>query len=294
MSNIDEHASSSQHDVLSETLIEGVNRAPFYERIFSSLEQQRHWMLANSWLTLGCCFNQRRGDVPCWPLLFDPEGVLLNKNLRPRHICYTVMTTSIELWRKRKGGVISWIPDEPFPVGRKAWLERLEYYKGWRGGVFSNEHLAEPALWMPFEGQEYAYLILSAPGVELFGLTTCDDDRYCRLDKAAFRLTGTAPTIPPVVDAFRRWWAQFQGKPVTGRPRGSDLFGGSQQDFLQVVGAAVHALRVRGKRPSQEAVADYLDANDLPGCSERLLRRKLREYGFTSWQDLLDALDTAE
>lgn len=75
-----------------------------------------------------------------------------------------------------------------------------------------------------------------------------------------------------------------------GRPLGSGVFAG-REDFLQVVGKAVVALRKKGERPTRERVAEYLAGSadsSLPVCDERQLSRWRKDYGFASWEALIE------
>jgi len=76
-----------------------------------------------------------------------------------------------------------------------------------------------------------------------------------------------------------------------GRPFGSGIFE-NREEFLKEIRRAVTELEKKGKRITQELVADVLYERDLLsiGSAERQLRRWVREFGYTDWKDLLNCL----
>ena len=77
-----------------------------------------------------------------------------------------------------------------------------------------------------------------------------------------------------------------------GRPFGSGTFENREQ-FLEEIRLAMTQIKSRGKRVTQERVAEVLSQDRAllsVNNAERQLRRLVKEYGYAGWRDLLKSL----
>ncbi len=147
---------------------------------------------------------------------------------------------------------------------------------------------------VPFEGDEEAIWALRVEGInsvlELFGLTANRTElKGCGLDRReggaitpgelAYVLRGQDTSLIGLLDNARRWWSQFSGSPIQGRPRDSGTFA-SGDDFEKTLHAAVRNLRGQQRKVTQESVSQLLS------CDSRQLRRWLQQFN-VGWTDVL-------
>ena len=116
---------------------------------------------------------------------------------------------------------------------------------------------------LPFEEYEQAVWALRVerrefPAVHtlnLFGLAEYSTENVA--GPLAYRVRGKDRFLIDVLDAAERWWAQFRGLTLIGRPKGTGRWR-SREHFLGEARAAVTAMRVEGKKVTQETVAERL------------------------------------
>lgn len=189
-------------------------------------------------------------DVDHWSLVDEPYRVLTIPDRWPHHLHPEVAYESVRMWAAQAFGAFA---DEwplaqssgdrafnqmpwPLPVGREAL--RFEEKKlnltaeadGWP--LFHSRLLPEM---MPFDGDEYAFLILRIPvrtsHVTMFGLTQPignDNGRTFRLTGCRFLLSSANPYdtkrnkdsdvahMKMVVGHARRFWGKFEGTKFRG------------------------------------------------------------------------------
>jgi len=107
------------------------------------------------------------------------------------------------------------------------------------------------------------------------GADRLTDTSEWRTVKAELERARGNPALDVIRDVRARW-----DKPHRGRPVGSGTYR-DRNEFMSIIRAATK--KVRGY-PSQDKVADILDANP------RQLRRWVKRFGFKDWQDLLNCL----
>lgn len=224
-------------------------------------------------------------DPSCAALLNEPLAVFADASRWPTHLCFNTMELSVEQWKAAAILQTAWgcslAGSIPTPVGRRAVLTDA-HSLGWhdetlsaalQGAPFAGDECALLVVRCEIAGTTVAFFGLSRPGIahgtEEVGAVVCGP---CR-----FTAVGDNPTCEAVrafIGRARRWWAQFEGRPVTGRPSGSTV---SAEDLHR----AVAAIRDAGWRPTQESVAEYLDR------SVSTISRSAKGH-FGSWQTLVN------
>ncbi len=246
-------------------------------------------------------------------LLNRPVSVLSDKSVWPNHLCYDdFLIASTERWAIRstmfRGGnalaLSRWRGRWPLPVGLLA-VERAHsdpsgFFEGDLFDLGSSDLGSGPgsrdtlANLVPFEGDEKAIWALRVEGkdsiLDLFGLTAHQSEPQGRArsrrghaaitpGELAYVLRGRDTSLIGLLDSARRWWSQFSGNPIQGRPRDSGTFA-SADDFESALRTAVRGLRERQRKVTQESVAHVLS------CDPRQLRRWLKHYN-VGWMDVL-------
>jgi hypothetical protein len=233
----------------------------------------------------------------CTDLITNPAGVLQNKERWPIHVCYEeFLRQSTELWAQTQAltvdslNVYRWASMYPLPVGRRA--------------LMANREVSNPSEWsevlnvLPFEEYEKAVWALrvederslaSRSILDLFGLAEYPSEFHKEFGipvggDLAYVLRarrGRDTSLTDLVDNAERWWSQFRGRALRGRPRGSGTWKDADE-FREAARNVVGMLRERGYKPTQERVAEVLN------CNDRVLRYWIKRYG-PKWNDILKA-----
>lgn len=209
------------------------------------------------------------------------------------------------MFRRGNAGALSrWRACWPLPVGLQA-VEVLNsdsgsFFEGdlfelgtsnLNSGTTSRDTLVNL---VPFEGEEQAIWALRVEGkdsvLELFGLTANQTElKGCGLNRGegaaitpgelAWVLRGKDTSLIGLLDNARRWWSQFSGRPIPGRPRDSGTFA-SGDDFEKALHDIIRSLRRRQWKVTQESVSQFMS------CDPRQLRRWLKHYN-VGWTDVV-------
>jgi len=120
--------------------------------------------------------------------------------------------------------------------------------------------------------------------LDLFGLATYPTEEHRRsglpvAGKLAFSVRGHDRFLIDLLDAAERWWAQFRGLALRGRPKGSGSWA-SRQEFEARLREAVATVRADKGKPTQENVAPLLCT------SARQLRAWLHKFGM-NWKQVI-------
>jgi hypothetical protein len=222
-------------------------------------------------------------NPPCTDLLVDPVGVLNNENRWPkRHLCRArFLQRSTHEWASQlmvptTHELREWTWEWPLPIGMQA--------LGLKTFSWELYNL------MPFEGHEAAlwaiHIDAGAFVLDLFGLGTPygqGDERAYEIGELGYRMQGRGRGPLDLVARADRWWTQFRGEKITGRPYGSRRWA-SLDEFKKDVRSARDTLRIQRRKATQENVAEalYTDA--------RQIRRELERHGIASWKDFLKML----
>lgn len=221
---------------------------------------------------------------PCTDLISDAENVLRNRERWPTHLCKAeFMSQSTGLWAEAKHSVVDsvnihrWAAMYPLPVGQRALMKRQEM-----------DHVVE---WvevlqaLPFEGNEQAMWALRVEHgeetavytLDLFGLADYPTEQHQALDvpvagDLAFSVRGKSRFLTEeLLGAAERWWGQFRGLTLRGRPLGSGTWT-SREEFEDALRRAVTEVRSEGGKVTQESVAQHLYTSD------RQLRDWLQQF----------------
>lgn len=239
-----------------------------------------------------------------------PARVLKNKDLWPSSLCHDAFllgstkrwfneTALLSGWESKLEGASShdlellsdiW----PLPVGKQALNRRASVFEGNVGAYMAARRLAA------FDGSEEAMWVLrvkaSGDTLDLFGLaedvlpvTVAKDDASVFPGKLKFVLRGTDTSLLDIVRAADRWWSEFRGRPVRGRPAGSGAWEDAGQ-LKEAIRTAIRALQKQGRAATQHEVAAYFcDHTGFPRCDARQLRRWLTRYDL-NWQEIFALL----
>ncbi len=104
--------------------------------------------------------------------------------------------------------------------------------------------------------------------------------------RVLFQWVACDTSLMDIVRAAGRWWADFRGESIQGRPPNSGAWA-DPDEFRNALRTAITALRKQGRVATQHEVAMYFCTyRGFPGCNDRQLRRWLARYG-VDWQDFL-------
>ena len=230
----------------------------------------------------------------CTDLISDPAGVLRNTERWPIHLCdEEFLRQSTELWVQAQAfmadtlNIYRWASMHPLPIGRRALMLNRQ--------VVNLSEWSEVFNILPFEEYEKAVWALrvevegslaSRSVLDLFGLAEYPTDYHKEFGipaggDLAYVLRGRDTSLTDLVDNAERWWSQFRGRALRGRPRGSGTWKDADE-FREAARNVVGMLRERGYKPTQERVAEVLD------CNDRVLRYWIKRYGL-NWNDILKA-----
>jgi hypothetical protein len=216
---------------------------------------------------------------PCTGLLADPTAVLMDKARWPLHLCEPQFTSqSTALWALAQPFAADglnnqrWAAMWPLPIGRRALMIRPE--------------MADVSAWtsvfgvLPFEEYEQAMWALriryrekvSVHTLDLFGLAEYPDEMHQRLaipvaGKLAFVVRGHGRRPIDLLDAAERWWAEFRGLTLRGRPKGTGTWS-TRDDYLAALREAKLMTRSNGDKTTLENVAAHFS----PPTTARQLR----------------------
>jgi hypothetical protein len=183
------------------------------------------------------------------------------------------MGQSTALWAEAQPSVVDsvnihrWASMYPLPIGRQALIDIQE--------------MDEVVEWLevlhalPFEGFEKAMWALRVEQVEgtvastlnLFGLAEYPTERHQALGvpvagDLAFSIYGKGRFLTEeLLDAAERWWGQFRGLALRGRPPGTGTWE-SREEFEEALRRAVAEVRSEGSKVTQESVAQHLYTDD--------------------------------
>ncbi len=173
--------------------------------------------------------------VPCWPLLNHPYQTLTDRSRWPNHLCPMVQRESLTRWIAGEWGQTSplikylWLTNNmPVPVGEGSmlqWAERFAGADAW--------HFFQSLGRLPFDGDEYAGLILTAT---IRDIRVTMFEVLSEISEFRFQIEGIRFTVEregrrhKEIDLFqtcaREWWAYRSGGTLDhphagGRPKGS-------------------------------------------------------------------------
>jgi hypothetical protein len=227
---------------------------------------------------------------PCTDLISDAEGVLRNKERWPTHLCEAeFMSQSTGLWAEAQSFVVDsvnvhrWASMYPLPIGRWALMEcqKMDDILEWSEAL----HV------LPFDGDERAMWALRVEHTEgtlvhvldLFGLAEYPTERHQALEvpvagDLAFSVRGKGRSLIEILDSAERWWGQFRGLTLRGRPTGTGTWE-SREHFETELHQAIAETRAEGDKVTQENVALRLHTDS------RQLRRQVRYFGL-SWKEI--------
>jgi hypothetical protein len=211
---------------------------------------------------------------PCTDLISDAEAVLRNKERWPTHLCEAeFMSQSTGLWAEAQPFVVDrvnvhhWASMYPLPIGRRALMEcqEMDDVLEW----------SEVLHVLPFEGDEAAMWALRVEhgegtvvyNLDLFGLAEYPTEQHQALGvpvagDLAFSVRGKGRFLTEeLLGAAERWWGQFRGFTLRGRPLGSGTWA-SREEFEDALRQAVTKVRSEGSKVTQESVAQHLYTND--------------------------------
>ena len=248
------------------------------------------------------------GATPCTDLLYQPARVLRNRPLWPANLCYDAfLRESTQRWYARTAlltgslghlgeGPGTWALERiaetwPLPVGREAINLRAAMFNGDEAAYMASLRMAS------FEGQEEAMWVIrvtvSGSTLDLFGLadrsadaTLTKEDGPVSMGGLRYILRGSDTSLVEIVRAAERWWSDFRGLRVQGRPPNSGAWADADE-FKDALRTAITDLRREGRVATQQEVTTYFCTHPgFPGCNDRQLRRWLARYGVI-WQDFL-------
>ena len=233
----------------------------------------------------------KQKSPPCTDLISDPQSVLTDKDRWPTHLCdpeffgqstavwaedRPIATDSANRWR--------WMSMHPLPVGKRALMihPKMGDMTAW-SEVFDA---------LPFEEYEQAMWALRIEddwrpagmgALDIFGLVSYPTDlhRELRIPVAgdlAYVVRGKGRRMLDLLDAAEKWWRQFRGLSLKGRPPGTGIWR-DREHLLSAVREAEASIHSSGGKVTQESVAEHLCTTD------RQLRRSLKAFG-TTWQEI--------
>jgi hypothetical protein len=248
------------------------------------------------------------GATPCTDLLYQPARVLRNRQLWPVSLCDDAfLRESTHRWFSRTAlltGSLGYPGDSsgtwalervadtwPLPIGRQAINLHGAMFEGDTEAYMASVRMAS------FEGREEAMWAIrvttSGSTLDLFGLADRSADTAppreenpIAMGGLRYILRGADTSLVDLVRAAERWWSDFRGLRVQGRPPNSGAWADANE-FKDALRTAITALRKQGRVATQEEVTTYFCTRPgFPRCNDRQLRRWLARYGVI-WQDFL-------
>ncbi len=234
------------------------------------------------------------GATSCTDLLYQPVRVLRNRQLWPVSLCYDAsLRESTQRWYSRVAlltGALGYLGESsgkwalermaeswPLPVGRQAISLRAAMFRGDETAYLAALRMAS------FEGREEALwairVTLSGSTLDLFGLadrsadaTLTDEDGPVSMCGLRYILRGSDTFLVEIVRAAERWWSDFRGLKVQGRPPNSGAWADADE-FKDALRSAITDLRKQGRVATQQEATTYFCIQPgFPGCDDRQLR----------------------
>lgn len=233
----------------------------------------------------------RTKNPPCTDLISESEAVLSDKGRWPTHVCLPeFLSQSAAQWALAHPfasdnlNIYRWASIHPLPVGRQSLMacREMDELSEWSDILNA----------LPFEGDEKAMWALRVERrtgatintLDLFGLAKYESypviGPWAVAGKLAFSMRGQDRSLVDLVDAAEKWWAQFRGFALQGRPPGTGTWR-NRKDFADALNWAVTKTRSEGDKATQENVAKrlYTDA--------RQLRSHVKRFGLT-WREVIE------
>ena len=248
------------------------------------------------------------GATPCTDLLYQASRVLRDRQLWPVNLCDDAfLRESTRIWFSRTAlltgslgyldeGSGTWALERmadtwPLPIGREAINLNAAMFGGDTAAYMASVRMAS------FEGREEAMWAIrvtaSGSTLDLFGLADRSADAAppqegdpVSMGGLRYILRGSDTSLVEILRAAERWWSDFRGLRVQGRPPNSGAWADADE-FKDALRTAITALREQGRVATQQEVTTYFCTRPgFPGCNDRQLRRWLARYGVI-WQDFL-------
>jgi hypothetical protein len=183
------------------------------------------------------------------------------------------MAQSTGLWAEAQPFVVDsvnihrWASIYPLPIGRRALMDNQE--------MDAIVEWSEILHALPFGGDERAMWALPVDlregtvdcTLDLFGLAEYPTEQHRALDfpvagDLAFSVRGKGRFLADeLLGSAERWWRQFRGLALRGRPPGSGAWA-SREEFEDALRQAVTKVCSEGGKVTQESVAPHLYTND--------------------------------
>jgi hypothetical protein len=220
---------------------------------------------------------------PCTDLISEPAEVLRNRDRWPIHICEEEFTRqSTELWSEAQSfrvdsvNIHRWAAMFPLPIGRRALMIHPD--------VKDLSEWSEVFDVLPFEEYERAVWALrvehrtfpTVHTLDLFGLAEYSTENVA--GPLAFSVRGKSRFLIDVLYAADRWWAQFKGLTLRGRPKGTGTWA-SPEHFQDDLDQTLAEMRSREEKITQESVSEHL------GIHKKTLVRWLQICG-RNWSEI--------
>ena len=217
---------------------------------------------------------------PCARLFDNPEDVLADRLKWPTHICPAVAYASTRRWAQDRTlrvcgdplplEVAEWVESYPLPVGRFSMPGTLP------------EALAA----LPGFGSAALILVPGLPFVEAVGFGIVDNHPLVSIESNGafdmapvsmqFAITGWTDRADAFRDHAAKWWGQFAGKAITGRPFGSTMHTIDDYERLFML------VSVELGRPPTSLDEFVGHAPAFASLAKDTIKRNLRKWG-TSW-----------
>jgi hypothetical protein len=225
----------------------------------------------------------RAKTPPCTDLISEPGEVFRNRDRWPIHICLGEFANqSTELWAEAQPfaadsvNVHRWAAMYPLPIGRRALMIHPD--------VKDLSEWSEVFDVLPFEEYERAVWALrveqgafpSTHTLDLFGLAEYSSESVA--GPLAFSGRGRDRHLIDILGATERWWAQFRGLTLRGRPKGTGTWS-SPEHFKNDLDVVLADMRSYGEKVTQENVSRRLSID------KKTLVRWVEVCG-KSWQEI--------
>jgi len=220
---------------------------------------------------------------PCTDLISEPPEVLRDRERWPIHICNDEFTRqSTELWAEAQSfnadtvNVHRWAAMYPLPIGRRALMVHPD--------VKDLSEWSEVFDVLPFEEYERAVWALrveqrvfpTTHTLDLFGLAEYSSENVA--GPLAFSGCGKDRHLIEILGAAERWWTQFRGQILRGRPKGTGTWP-SPEHFQNDLDLTLVAMRSYGMKVTQENVSRRLNID------KKTLVRWIQSCG-KSWEEI--------
>lgn len=269
------------------------------------------------------CTCELEGLPPCWRLIDDPVGTVLDRTRWPVRVCFDVAQTLTDNWAAREFLKFTEMPSAalrvmyPLPVGTQALMRASRQREIIGLGAGDALRLGQ---FLPFDDEAFAAVALAAAfprsKVTFFGTAQrvaqpldplafptgprpdadglrAGTDVYLLAD-SLFVVRGPRPDDPQArqfVAACRAWWRTLEGQALydlsrAGRPPGSAHVG-SVAEFADRIFPIIRDLVTAGERPTQAAVCERITATwpEYRDGRTTCTARQLRRWFERYWAD---------